>query len=233
MRLALAFEPGTRLIRLLMALGAGLSPLPVLATDIFSSRDAQGQMRWSTQALDESYQKTIALPSDPLQSDLTLSLSKAATRSKAHRQMEQGRQVYYPLVNRVALRHGVDTGLVMALIEVESGFRSNAISSKGARGLMQLMPATALRYGLRDVRELHDPQRNVEMGVHHLKDLLTLYGGHAALAVAAYNAGPQAVARHGQRIPRYTETMLYVPAVLAGAVRHAPKPTGFTIGGLK
>lgn len=228
LRLVLACGHRLCAAHLLLVVGIGFSVPPAVATDLFSRLDAQGQMHWSTQAWDSSYQKAIALPPDSVQSNPELPMFPVATWTKPHRQIEQRRQAYYPLVNRVALRHGVDTGLVMSLIEVESGFRNDAVSVKGARGLMQLMPATATRYGLRHVRELHDPQRNVEMGVHHLKDLLTLYGGHPAMAMAAYNAGSQAVARQGQRIPRYTETMLYVPAVLAGAARHSP-PTDLPV----
>ncbi len=219
-RIVLAFGHRLCTARWLMAVGIGLSGPPAVATDVFSRLDAQGQMYWSTQAWDSSYQRVFAALPDSVHSHPVLPILPVANQSRAHRQTEQRRQAYYLLVNRVAQRHGVDTDLVMALIEVESAFRHDAISVKGARGLMQLMPATAARYGLRHVGELHDPQRNVEIGVRHLKDLLTLYGGHSALAVAAYNAGPQAIARHGQRIPRYRETMLYVPAVLASATRH-------------
>ena len=205
-----------------LATGIGPSALPVFATDIFSSMDANGQMRWSTQAWDRSYHKTITLPLDQTSAALPLTSSSAFTLTRGQTELDQRRRRYYPLVARITRRMGVDTALAMAVIEVESGFHNEAISVKGARGLMQLMPATATRYGLRGLRELHDPQRNIEMGVHHLKDLLARYGGHPALAVAAYNAGSQAVARQGQRVPRYAETMLYVPSVLASAARHAP-----------
>jgi soluble lytic murein transglycosylase-like protein len=82
---------------------------------------------------------------------------------------------------------------------------------------MQLMPATAARYGVTDPG---DPAQNIDAGVRHLKDLLNVqHQGNVALALAAYNAGQGAVARHGGRIPPYRETMLYVPAVLAAAAR--------------
>lgn len=210
-----------RLVLLALATGIGPSALPVFAKDIFSSTDADGQTRWSTQAWDGSYHKIITMHLDQTSAALPLTSSSAFTLTRAQIELDQRRRKFFPLVERVTRRMGVDTALAMAVIEVESGFHNEAISVKGARGLMQLMPATATRYGLRDLRELHDPQRNIEMGVHHLKDLLAINGGHHALALAAYNAGSQAVARRGQRIPRYAETMLYVPAVLASAARHA------------
>lgn len=80
---------------------------------------------------------------------------------------------------------------------------------------MQLMPATAARYGLSGPDTWRDPERNIDAGARHLKDLLVQHQGNLALALAAYNAGPGAVARHRGRIPPYRETMLYVPAVLA------------------
>lgn len=80
---------------------------------------------------------------------------------------------------------------------------------------MQLMPATGERYGLTGAHSWRDPERNIDAGVRHLKDLLSQHQGNVALALAAYNAGAGAVSRHQARIPPYRETMLYVPAVLA------------------
>jgi soluble lytic murein transglycosylase-like protein len=80
---------------------------------------------------------------------------------------------------------------------------------------MQLMPATGERYGLTGSHSWRDPERNIDAGVRHLKDLLSQHQGNVALALAAYNAGAGAVSRHHARIPPYRETMLYVPAVLA------------------
>ena len=80
---------------------------------------------------------------------------------------------------------------------------------------MQLLPATAKRYGMKNEQELHVPSKNIDMGVRHLKDLLNLHNGQVVLAIASYNAGQGAVSKHGQRIPSYRETMLYVPAVMA------------------
>lgn len=125
-----------------------------------------------------------------------------------------------PLIRRVGLMHGVDAAWISALIEVESGFEERAVSPKGARGLMQIMPATALDYGVRNARDLFDPSLNLDVGVRHLRDLLKAHDNNWVLALSAYNAGRGAVSRQGNRIPRYRETMLYVPAILVRVEQH-------------
>jgi soluble lytic murein transglycosylase-like protein len=105
-----------------------------------------------------------------------------------------------------AARHNVDANLVRAVIKVESNFNSNAVSSKGAMGLMQLMPKTARSL---NVKNPFDAQQNVDAGVRHLKYLLQNYGGDVNLTLAAYNAGEGAVARSAG-VPRYAETQNYV-----------------------
>ena len=115
---------------------------------------------------------------------------------------------YRDLVTKTAARHGVDARVVSALIQVESAYHSRAVSAKGARGLMQLMPATGRQYGALD---LFDPKVNLEAGVQHLKKLLTRYD--LPLALAAYNAGEAAVDRFGG-IPPFRETQDYVTRIL-------------------
>ncbi|MGC2209883.1 MAG: lytic transglycosylase domain-containing protein [Candidatus Korobacteraceae bacterium] len=112
-------------------------------------------------------------------------------------------------INEAASRHHVDPNLVRALVKVESNFNPRAVSSKGAMGLMQLMPATARMYA---VRNPFDAAQNVDAGVRHLKGLLDNFKGDVRLSLAAYNAGEGAVQRNGG-IPPYTETRNYVKRI--------------------
>jgi soluble lytic murein transglycosylase-like protein len=114
------------------------------------------------------------------------------------------------LINSSANKYGVDPKLVTAVAKSESGFDPNALSSVGAVGIMQLMPATAESLGVRDI---HNPRENIEGGVKYLKELLTTFNGDVAKAVAAYNAGPQAVINYNG-VPPYNETQEYVGKVL-------------------
>lgn len=118
---------------------------------------------------------------------------------------------YDPLIRETADRYGVEMALIKAVIHTESYFNPNATSKKGASGLMQLMPETAERYGVRD---LYSPKENLEAGVQHLKFLLRRYGNKLKHAIAAYNAGEQAVHKYGG-IPPFGETRRYVKKVLA------------------
>jgi soluble lytic murein transglycosylase-like protein len=114
------------------------------------------------------------------------------------------------LAAAAARRHGLDPELVLAVVSVESAFRPAAVSPKGAQGLMQLMPATAASLGVKDA---FDPADNLDGGARYLGSLLTLYGGDVPRALAAYNAGAGAVARH-RGVPPYRETRAYVKRVL-------------------
>jgi soluble lytic murein transglycosylase-like protein len=115
------------------------------------------------------------------------------------------------LAAAAARRHGLDPGLVLAVVSVESGFQPKAVSRKGAQGLMQLMPQTASLLGVSDA---FDPEQNLDGGARHLESLLSRYGGDVRRALAAYNAGAGAVARHNG-VPPYAETQGYVRKVLA------------------
>lgn len=113
------------------------------------------------------------------------------------------------LVEKSADQHQVDPKLVHAIIQVESGYNSRAVSRKGAEGLMQLIPATAERYG---VQNTFNPKQNIEGGVTYLRYLLDLFKGNVPLTLAAYNAGENAVIKKGG-IPPYAETVDYVQRV--------------------
>ena len=139
-------------------------------------------------------------------------------RAAALRQEEAWRALAGDLADAIANaadRHGLDRALLAAMVEVESGFHPRAVSPKGARGLMQLMPATAKRFGVTDP---FDPLQSLDGGAQYLHWLLERFEGRTDLALAAYNAGEGAVDRHGGQIPPYGETLRYVNGVLERAI---------------
>ncbi len=134
----------------------------------------------------------------------------ALLASRSTEQVLADAGAYDDLIARLARSHAVDAALVKAVMHAESGFNPHATSRKGASGLMQLMPATAARFGVRDI---YDPKQNVRGGVRYLKYLLARFGNDHRLVVAAYNAGENAVKRYGG-VPPYPETRAYVRKVL-------------------
>ncbi|SMF94888.1 Transglycosylase SLT domain-containing protein [Methylomagnum ishizawai] len=133
--------------------------------------------------------------------------AKSAAR---HAALERNRSQYAGLIAEAANRHGLDPALLHAVIRAESSYNPGAVSNKGAIGMMQLMPATAARYGVQDP---YDPVDNVYGGARYLSDLLGMFSD-VPLAVAAYNAGENNVIKYGHRIPPFQETQNYVSRVL-------------------
>jgi soluble lytic murein transglycosylase-like protein len=175
---------------------------PQLArADVYSFTDANGVTHFSNVPSDSRYQLLIA------------------TEESAHVSASKGHPVdwlarssqYEGMIRGAANAATLQPALVRAVIVVESGFNPHAVSKKGAIGLMQLRPETARRYGVTDI---YDPEQNVRAGAHYLSDLIARFGSNLELALAAYNAGEEAVEHYGRRIPPFRETLNYVPSVL-------------------
>jgi len=132
---------------------------------------------------------------------------------------------YDRLIRRYADEYGVEFALVKAIMTVESAFNPYAVSNKGARGLMQMMPSTAARYGVTDI---YNPVENVRAAAQHLKFLFDTFGNKPILVIAAYNAGENAVKQH-RGIPPYEETQNYVKKVLSYQRQYRPKYRYITI----
>ena len=127
------------------------------------------------------------------------------------RDYPEQRRRFHLLAEKAGSRHRINPDLIKAIIKVESGFDPEAVSAKGALGLMQLMPETARRWG---VSRIFDPEENIEAGVQHFKWLLQQFEGNLRLALAAYNAGEQQVLRY-RNIPPFPETIQFVRMVIA------------------
>ncbi len=140
-------------------------------------------------------------------------MARAETAQPAARKAAAGssRQEIAALIQSAAARYNVDAKLAMAVAVAESDLAPNAVSSAGAAGVMQLMPATARSLGVRNV---YDPRENIDGGVRYLRQMLDTFGGDVTKAVAAYNAGPEAVQQYAG-VPPYPETRAYVSKVLS------------------
>jgi soluble lytic murein transglycosylase-like protein len=171
--------------------------------DVFSFTDADGVAHFSNVPSDSRYKLLVATPSD---------LAAVAPKEKGPSINWLARSAQYDGVIRGAAKDAtIQAALVRAVIVVESGFNPHAVSKKGAIGLMQLQPATAKRYG---VKNIYDPEQNVRAGAHYLRDLLVRFDSNLELALAAYNAGEEAVERYGRHVPPFRETLAYVPSVM-------------------
>jgi soluble lytic murein transglycosylase-like protein len=181
--------------------------------DIYGFVDENGHAYFSDVKIDSRYKlymKTRPAPAPAAAAPTDVPASLVAPRTAAMR-MPKAHAKYADLIARVAREQQVDPALLHAVITVESAYNPRAKSPKGATGLMQLMPATAKRYGTTD---LLNPLENLRAGAKYLRDLLGMFDNNLRLVLAAYNAGEGAVARAGNRIPPYPETRAYVPRVL-------------------
>jgi soluble lytic murein transglycosylase-like protein len=169
--------------------------------DIYSYTDANGTVHFSNVPDNKRYVMVLRTPREK-----SAPLGVGQSQNSA-----ENRQRFAPLVADAASRYQLDAALLHAVIATESAYNPRALSRKGAGGLMQLMPDTARRYGVSD---MFDPAQNVQGGARYLSDLMQMFNQDLNLALAAYNAGENAVLRHGNRIPPYAETQAYVPKVM-------------------
>jgi soluble lytic murein transglycosylase-like protein len=186
---------------LLVAIAAVWSPVPSVA-EIYKYVDQDGIIHFTNVPTQATYQP-VACP--PLR---VMVHNYASTPSYSRTYNES---LFEPSIRMACGRYGMDYHLVRAVIRAESAFNHQAVSPKGAMGLMQLMPGTSRQLG---VINPFDPLQNVDGGVRYLRDLLVRFNNNLALALAAYNAGPEAVEKH-RGIPPYSETVFYVQRVIS------------------
>jgi soluble lytic murein transglycosylase-like protein len=187
------------LLLLVSALSAGIAQ-----ADIYRYVDADGTVHFTNVPQDSRfkvYLKEKRTP-DPVTDTLASEIRQYNDKDRAR---------YAKPIQDAAKATRLEPALIHAVISAESGYNPYARSRKGAAGLMQLMPETARRYG---VTNRLDPAQNISGGARYLRDLIRMFNNDIQLAVAAYNAGENAVMRAGNRIPPYQETMTYVPRVM-------------------
>ncbi len=208
---------------------AGLYAAPAHA-DIWAYVDTQGIAHFSSTRLDDRYELFFqggqsfsagkGGPSTRAGAGRAYGVAAAPTKLLAYFDVSPNYKAVKHLLREASVAQGIDYELLQALIATESGFDAQAVSPKGAVGLMQLIPPTAERYGVKAERnspiqkKLTDPRTNIRAGSSYLRDLINMFPGQLELALAAYNAGEGAVQRAGNRIPNYPETRNYVKTVM-------------------
>jgi len=195
------FPPRGVSLLVLIALLTLAGPAPA---EIFKYRGPDGSIHFTDHPLPSGYQLLwkIGKPNPP---------KTAAKGAYTLERMQLNKSLFTPMIEKIAKRLRLHPGLLHAVVQVESAYNPKATSNKGAQGLMQLMPATASRYGVDDA---YDPSQNLEGGARYLKDLLSMFKYDLKLALAAYNAGENAVKKYGNEIPPYPETQNYVQKVM-------------------
>lgn len=209
---------------LLVIVGAALQATPARA-DVWGYVNAQGTAHFSSTQLDERYELFFRGGESFNAGNTGNTATGPGLRGKppkllAFFDISPNYKAVKHLLREASLTHGIDYELLQALIATESGFDTHAVSPKGAVGLMQLIPPTAERYGVRAdktsaiEKKLTDPRINIRAGSRYLSYLIKLFPGQLELALAAYNAGEGAVQRAGNKIPNYPETKNYVKTVM-------------------
>ncbi|MEJ2618914.1 MAG: lytic transglycosylase domain-containing protein [Candidatus Thiodiazotropha sp.] len=168
--------------------------------EIFKYRDSSGGIHFTDKPMKGNYR-------------LLWRSGKSSQRKRRYslEKLRKNKAKVSPYIDDIAKQLHLHPGLLHAVVRVESAYDPRAVSKKGAQGLMQLMPSTAKRYG---VKNSYDPQQNLRGGATYLKDLLRMFEYDIKLALAAYNAGENAVIKYGNQIPPYQETQNYVKKVL-------------------
>jgi len=184
-----------------------LSSTQVMA-DIYKFVDTDGRIFYTDTPRNKLYKCIIKTPPPPPPSQFPFKTGSVKSPSFTGNNKKR----FTDLIEQTAYKHRVDAKLVHAVIQTESAYNADAESPKGAVGLMQLMPDTAKRFGVMD---RNDPDQNVDGGIRYLKHLIDLFNPKIDLALAAYNAGENAVMRNNNTIPPYPETQNYVKQVLA------------------
>ena len=178
--------------------------------DIFGYADESGAIYLTDTPSEEQYQLLVASPVEPVKTVAADSVQKMSEEGGI--EASSLRDLHYRDEVKVAAKSsGVESALLHAVIIAESNYNPKAISPKGATGLMQLMPFTARRFG---VYNMYDPRQNIQGGARYLAYLLGKFNNDFKLAIAAYNAGENAVIRHGNQVPPYRETVNYVSKVM-------------------
>ncbi len=227
---------------------AALHVTPARA-DIWGYVDAKGIAHFSATKLDERYElffrggesfnagKTAdTSPLGGSGASRASGVAAAPPKLLAYFDVSPNYKAVKHLLREASVKHGIDYELLQALIATESGFDTQAVSPKGAVGLMQLIPPTAERYGVRAdkhspiQKKLTDPRTNIRAGSNYLSDLINMFPGQLELAIAAYNAGEGAVQRAGNKIPNYPETRNYVKTVMQ-LYNHLKPPSMMTAPG--